>query len=176
MYQVLRKLHLSAALFSLIFLVAYTIGAVELAHRKWFSHPYSTIEEPRKMTPGITDARVLAREWRGELTNVENSPGRLKFMVRTPLGKTFDVSYLIASGDTTLRTTTTNFMTTLVLVHVSHAIWAWCAALVSLGLLTLGATGLYLWFKNNNERWVGIVLLLAGLAISMGLVISMRLD
>ena len=34
-YQKLRAIHLSTALFSLIFLLAFAIGAVEFAHRKW---------------------------------------------------------------------------------------------------------------------------------------------
>ena len=35
--------------------------------------------------------------------------------------------------------------------------------------------GMYLWFKNHSERWSGAALLLAGVAITMGLIISMRL-
>jgi hypothetical protein len=172
----MRKLHLSAALFSLIFLLAYGISAVELAPRKWFPHPTHTTEASRKFAPGITDARILAREWRGELDNIETPPGSLKFLVRTPLGTAYDVTYSIATGDATVKTTTVSFLTMLAFVHISHGIWAVVVALVSLSLLTLGLTGLYLWFKNHKERWIGVALILAGCGLTAGLIISMRLN
>lgn len=67
-------------------------------------------------------------------------------------------------------------MLNLSLVHISHEIWAVVVAFVSLSLLTLGLTGLYLWFKNHSERWIGITLILAGSALTLGLIVSMRLD
>lgn len=126
------------------------------------------------MAPGVTDARVLARQWRGELESVENSPGFLKFRVMTSLGRSYDATYSIASGETTVKTATNSFLNTLVFIHVSHGIWGLAAALVSVALLTLGVTGIYLWFKNQPSRWIGGVLLTAGVAIGLGLIISMR--
>jgi hypothetical protein len=41
-------------------------------------------------------------------------------------------------------------------------------------LLTLGATGIYLWFHNHNERWIGGVLVAAEVVITAALIISMR--
>jgi hypothetical protein len=174
MYQKLRGLHLATALFAWVFLLAYGISAVELAHRKWFTHPEQSTEETRRLTPGITDARVLAREWRGELESIQNSAGELKFRVTTSLGTKHEVTYLIATGETTVKTTTISFLTTLAWIHVSHGIWASVAALVSLALLTLGATGIYLWFHNHNERWIGGALVAAEVAITLGLIVSMR--
>jgi hypothetical protein len=172
----LRKIHLSTALFLLVFLLAYSIGAVEFAHRKWVSHPSWTTGETRKLPPGITDARVIAREWRGELASVENSPGYLKFRVTSSLGRSHEVTYSIATGDTEVKTTTISFLTTLAWIHISHGIWAYVAILFALGLLTLGATGVYLWFRNRNERWIGGAVLLLGAGIPLALLISMRLD
>ncbi len=174
MYQKLRGLHLATALFSLVFLLAYGISAVELAHRKWFTHPEQSTVQTRKLAPGITDARVLASEWRGELESIENSPGVLKFRVTTSLGTKHEVAYSIATGETTVKTTTISFLTTLAWIHVSHGIWAFAAALVSLALLTLGATGIYLWFHNHNERWIGGALMAAEVVITAALIISMR--
>jgi len=174
MYQKLRTLHLSTALFMLPFLLAYAISAVEFAHRKWVSHPERSTTETRRFALGITDARILAREWRGELTSVENSPGVLKFRVLTSLGGSHDVVYSIATGETTVKTTTISFLTTLAWIHVSHGIWAFAAGLVSVGLLMLGATGIYLWFKNHSERWIGSLLVTAGIVIALGLIVSMR--
>jgi hypothetical protein len=174
MYQKLRSIHLSTALFSMAFLLAYAISAVEFAHRKWLPHPEHSTVETRKLAPGTTNARILARQWRGELTSVENSPGFLNFSVMTPLGRSYSVTYSIGTGDTAVKTTTKSFLTTLAFIHVSRGIWAFATAFVSLALLTLGITGLYLWFKNHSSRWIGSVLLLVGVTTAMGLIISMR--
>jgi hypothetical protein len=176
MYQKLRSIHLSIALFSLPFLLAYAISAVEFAHRKWVTHPERTTQESRQLTPGITDARILARQWRGELASVEHLPSWLRFRVVTSLGRTYDVNYSIATGDTVIRTTTVSFLTTLAWLHISNGVWAYVTIATSVGLLILGVTGLYLWFKNHSGRRVGVVLLLAGAGITIGLMISMRLD
>jgi len=175
MYQKLRNIHLSIALFLLLFLVAYAVSAVDFAHRKWLPHPHWISVQTLKLEPGITDARALARQWRGELASVENVPGHLQFRVTTSLGRSRDVTYSIATGVTTIQTSTIGLFTTLAWMHISQGIWAFVAILFSLGLLTLGVTGIYLWFRNHNERWIGGVLLLAGAGIAAGLIVSMRL-
>ena len=174
MYQKMRSLHLAVALFSLAFLLAYGLSAVEFAHRKWWPRRETWTDESLKLPSGITDARVLASNWRGELTGVQPSPGLLRFQVSTPLGRAFDVTYSIATGDTKVRAMTVNFLVTLAFVHTSHGVWAFIAGLTSVGLLILGATGLYLWFKNHSERWIGGAILAAGLAVTIGLIVSMR--
>jgi hypothetical protein len=175
-FSLLRKIHLSTSLFLLLFLLAYAISAVDFAHRKWLPHPHRISEETRKLSPGITDARVLAREWRGELAKVENSPGYLKFRVTTSLGRSREIAYSIATGDTKIQTSNVGLFTTLAWLHTSQGIWAFVAILFSAGLLTLGVTGIYMWFKNRNERWIGAALLVIGAGIPLGLIISMRLD
>jgi hypothetical protein len=174
MYQKLRAVHLGTALFSLVFLLAYGIGAVEFAHRKWVMPPEQSEVETRRLAPGITDARILAREWRGELAAIENSPGALKFRVTTSLGRTFEINYSIATGEAAVKITTIGFLRTLAWMHTSRGNWAFAAALVSLALLTLGATGIYLWFRNHAERWIGGALVVVEVMIALGLIVSMR--
>jgi hypothetical protein len=174
MYPKLRAVHLGTALVSLVFLLAYGIGAVEFAHRKWVMPPEQSEVETRRFAPGVTDARILAREWRGELEAVENSAGALKFRVVTSLGRTFEVTYSIATGETTVKITTIGFLRTLAWMHVSRGSWAYAAVLVSLALLTLGTTGIYLWFRNHSERWIGGALVVVEVAIALGLIVSMR--
>jgi hypothetical protein len=176
MYQKLRAIHLSTALFSLIFLLAYGISSVEFAHRKWFAHPTRTTEEHRKFEPNITDARVLARQWHGELTSVETPSGLLKFQVTTALGTSYRVEYSIATGDANIKTTTVSFLTSLAFIHVSHGIWTAVVALLSIALLTLGLTGLYLWFKNQAERRIGFFLLTLGAGVALVLIVTMRME
>jgi hypothetical protein len=174
MHRILRTIHLLTALFSMPFLLAYAIGAVEFAHSKWLPRSVHSTEETHKLTSGVTDARILARQWRGELESVENSPGILKFRITSSLGRSFNVNYTIATGDTTVKATANNFLNTLAFIHVSHGIWASTAALVSLALLTLGVTGLYLWFRNHSSRRIGVVALLVGVTTALGLILSMR--
>jgi hypothetical protein len=175
MYQKLRNIHLATALFFLPVLVAYAISAVDFAHRKRLPHPHWISVESLKLEPGITDARVLARHWRGELADIEKSPGHLKFRVMTSLGRSRDITYSIATGETRVETSTIGLFTTLAFVHIAQGDWAYVAILFSLGLLTLGATGIYLWFKNHAERWIGAILLLGGAGVTVALIISMRL-
>jgi hypothetical protein len=174
MYQKLRSIHLSTALFSMAFLLAYAISAVEFAHRKWPPLSEYSTEEALKLSSGATEARTLARQWRGELESIENSPGLLKFRVMTTLGRSYDVTYSIATGETQVKTTTNSFLKTLAFIHASNGVWAAVAAIVSLALLTLGITGLYLWFQNHSSRRMGSVLLLVGITIAAGLIVSMR--
>jgi hypothetical protein len=85
------------------------------------------------------------------------------------------VGYRSFTVDTKIQTSTIGLFTTLAWMHIAQGVWAYVAILFSLGLLTLGATGIYLWFKNHNERWIGAALLLAGAGIAVGLIVSMRL-
>lgn len=176
MYRILRGTHLSISLFLLLFLLAFSVSAVDFAHRKWLPHPSWKRVESVKLSPGITDARVLARQWRGELAQVEKSPGYLKFRVLTSLGRTRDVTYSIENGETKIETSTPGIFATLAWLHISQGTWAFITPVVAAGLLTLGMTGFYLWFKNRQERKIGFALLLIGAGIPIALIISMRLS
>lgn len=174
MYQKLRALHLATALFSLVFLLAFAIGAVEFAHRKWGGTGETSMVETRQFTPGITDARILARAWRGELSSIEPSADVLKFRVTTSLGKAFEVSYSNTTGKTKVKITTPGFLRTMPWIHISRGIWMYGSVLVSLALITLGVTGISLWFQNRKERWIGAVLIFGEVGIALGLILSMR--
>jgi hypothetical protein len=86
------------------------------------------------------------------------------------------VAYSIASGDATIRTNSVGLFTTLAYIHVAHGLWVFAAMLFSLGLLTLGATGIYLWFQRRRDRRIGLALLLLGTGIPLALIVSMRMS
>ena len=44
-----------------------------------------------------------------------------------------------------------------------HNFWGWLMLLTSVGVLVLGVTGVYLWFKIYRERLVGSILLFGNL-------------
>ena len=51
-----------------------------------------------------------------------------------------------------------------------NVFWGVLMFLTSVGLLTLGATGIYLWFKIHKERLIGSILLFGGLVFGLTLV------
>jgi hypothetical protein len=50
-----------------------------------------------------------------------------------------------------------------------HNFWGVLMFLTSIGLVLLGATGVYLWFKIHKERLTGSLLLFGGLAYGLTL-------
>jgi hypothetical protein len=54
--------------------------------------------------------------------------------------------------------------------------WAAFVALTSLALLTLGASGVYMWFQLYKERLFGGIFLSIGLSVGLGLLIVTRLQ
>ena len=49
-------------------------------------------------------------------------------------------------------------------------VWGFSVAIVSIGLIIIGVTGVYIWFKLYNERIVGAVLLTLSLGYSLTLI------
>ena len=185
MYSKIRSLHLCTGLFCVAFLVMYGISGVQMAHRRWFPLAQRVSEQTYMLAPGNPDARTAARGLpvRGELTAVRVTAAGLRFRIARP-GSVFDVEYSAATGTAKVRTTSMGFVGMLNRIHQSQGLWheygllnAWPAVLglVSLGLLTMGATGIWLWFQNHSERWIGCVLLAAGAGMAVALIVSMRM-
>jgi hypothetical protein len=181
----LRTLHLAAALFCLPFLAMYAASGVQMAHRRWFPLHDRVSVERVMLSAGIGDARAVARllPARGELAGIRVSPVSLRFRIARP-GTVWEVDYSIATGETSVRTVRAGFVGMLNRIHQTQGMWhelalidVWAGSLgvVSLGLLLLGASGLYLWFRNRAERVIGVVLLIAGSGLAAALIVSMRI-
>jgi len=175
MYPKLRAIHLYTGMFCLAFLAMYGIGGVQMAHRRWFPLAERVSEQSFALAPGIADARVAAHElpMRGELTSVRAAASGLRFRVVRP-GTVWEVDYSAATGEARVKATTAGFVGTLNRIHQTHA-WPGTLGVVSLGLLTMGATGFYLWLRNRAERWIGCVLLAGGAGLAGALIVSMRM-
>jgi hypothetical protein len=184
MYQKLRKVHLVTALFCLAFLLMYGVSAVQMAHRRWWPVRERVTEWSVQLPAGITDARVAAHALtiRGELTSIRTSPGAIRFRLVRP-GTVNRVEYSAGTGEAKVRATDAGFPGMLNRLHQVQGMWheypllnVWSAVLgmVSLGLLVLGGTGLYLWFQNHAERWIGAVLLGVGGGLAAVLIVWMR--
>src|SRR5882724_1262676 len=90
MYKKLRSIHLSAGMFSLIFLVVYAVSAVQMTHGTWVHMEQRVTERGIELPPGIADARLASRELAqgygisGELTAIRVSPAGLRFRILRP--------------------------------------------------------------------------------------------
>lgn len=190
MYRTLRSIHLCAGLFALVFLAVYAISALQMTHGKWVHMEARTTERSITLPPGLDGARVAARELAqgfgisGELTAVRVTPGGVTFRVLHP-GLVWQADYTAATGATRLRITDTGILGTLNRIHqmrgvwhnwVAYNIWAALLALVGCAILTLGATGVYLWWKTNRDRRATGALFAAGVAITGILAAWMRLQ
>jgi len=189
MYRVLRSVHLCAGLFALVFLVVYAISALQMTHGKWVHMASRTTERSVALSAGLNDARAaageLARHERisGELTGIRVAPGRLAFRILRP-GMVWQVDYAAATGATRLRITDTGTLGALNRIHqmrgvwhewVAYNIWAALLALVGCAILTLGSTGVYLWWKTNRDLRVTGAIFIAALAVTGGLAAWMRI-
>jgi hypothetical protein len=187
MYRLIRNTHLLLGISTLFFVLMYAISSMQMAHTTWFSTQPRTTQTALRLAPG-SDARAAAQElWRtnnvrGDLVQVRSKAGHLLFRVTRP-GKTYDIDYTPATGETTLRTAEGNLMSVLNrLHHISGLwhdlpilnVWAIFVALISIALIALALSGIYLWFKLHEERVIGSVLLTAGLGWGLGLLLWMR--
>src|SRR2546423_5816481 len=92
MYKTIRSIHLCAGLFSLIFLLVYSISAVQMTHNTWawvHMQPHVT-ERTIALAPGMSDARAASRDLAarygisGELTGIRTPAAGLVFRVLRP--------------------------------------------------------------------------------------------
>ena len=189
MYRTVRSIHLCAGVFALVFLAVYAISALQMTHGKWVHMEPRTSERSVALPAGLSDARAasveLARREKisGELTGIRISTGRLAFRILRP-GMVWQADYSASTGATRLRITDTGTLGALNRVHqmrgiwhnwVAYNVWAALLALVGLVILTLGATGIYLWWKTHRDlRLTGAIFVLA-LAFIGGLAAWMRI-
>jgi len=184
LYRKILAVHLCTGLFSLAFLAMYGWSAVQMAHRKWFALRDRVTEQRYTLVPGLSDVRAAARllPLRGELASIRVRSSGFLFTVVRP-GTVHQVNYAADTGAVTVQTHDSGFQGALNRIHQTQGMWhayrpanAWAAVLglVSMGLLVLGASGLYLWFRNRRERLIGSILLAVGPGLALVLIGWMR--
>ena len=118
----------------------------------------------------------------GEIGNTQMTPKGFRVTINRP-GTAYAVTYDRTTGQTHVRRDSRSFLGMLNRLHHQNGLhhedgrlnaWGWALALVSIALLTLGATGIYMWFQMRTERRIGTVLLAANLMISLGLLTALR--
>jgi len=184
-YKILRNIHLLVGLFGLPALLTYAISSAQMAHR--ISIPQNVSEEDVALQPGLAPRSaalqlMAQRGYSGDLNDIFGTPAVATFTI-TRVGSRYQVSYDSATGQAHVKKTDIGVLGELNRLHHLHGrhhqnrvMNAWSAMLlaVSLILLTIGATGIYMWFKLHRERWIGAILLSANLIVSVGLLTVLR--
>jgi hypothetical protein len=182
MYRWLRNTHLILGLFGCLYILVFGISSVKFSHRAWF--PTVTVTKFSNVTipdEAASSARAVARE----LMDKHGMSGDLVGGKETPTGFTFQlvqsglryvVDYTKSTHQARVATSRPDFMSMLVNLHEVHGLWhenmvrqalAIFAGIVSLSLVILSLTGIYLWFKIHPERTIGAILLALSLGYSL---------
>lgn len=188
-YSTIRTVHLAVASLALPFVLLYAVSAVQMSHDTWFDVSPSVSERALPLTPGLADARAVARDVmerlpgaRGELQSIQATPAGTNLRIVLP-GTSYEVRYTQATGAATLKIRTAGVMAMLNRLHHAAGLgrgttplnaWGWTVVAFSLALLVVGASGIWMWFLRRSERAIGIVLLVANLGFSLTLIVLIR--
>jgi len=182
MYRFLRNTHLVLGLFGCLYVLVYGVSSIRFSHRNWF--PITTTSRVSKVTiPGEAggSARSVARELMdkhglsGDLIGGKVTPEGFEFQL-VKAGIRYGVEYTKSTGEALITARKPDFMSMLVSLHVEHGLWhedpvrealGILVGIVSVALVILALTGIYLWFKLHEERKMGIVLLVLSVSYSL---------
>jgi hypothetical protein len=190
MHKVIRNIHLFLGLLCFSFLLMYSASAVQMSHVEWFSSNPTVTEQTIAVSPAdsqnprsFAQALMHAGMW-GELENVvQDAAGFRLRIVRA--GTIYDVDYAAGSPTAQVKSSVAGFMGMLNRLHHTAGFyreqstmdwWAVFVALTSLALLTLSATGVYMWFQLYTEQVLGGVFLSIGLFVGLGLLFAARIQ
>ena len=193
MYRWLRNTHLFLGLFSCLFVLMYGISSIRMAHIGWFSIQPAVSETEAAIPPeSANTARAIARYLRylmdehglrGELEGGQPTDSGFRFGIGRP-GTFYLVNYSRETGMAEVKTTVAGFTGMLELIHETAGlyhdyallnVWGVFVALVSLALILLALTGIYLWFKIHKERVIGLILLAISLGYSLTVIVLLRM-
>ncbi len=185
MYRLLRDTHLLLGLFFFLFVMMFGVSSVRFAHHGWFAGGPAESESTLPVHPAKADTpRALARHLmedgglRGELHGVEEDGPAVRFSI-SRIGTVHDVRYERGAAEAEVKTRVFPFMDKMTWLHATfgvqheygpHNVWGVLMFLTSVGLLALGGTGLYLWFRMRSERRAGSIVLAANLVLGAVLI------
>jgi hypothetical protein len=158
---------------------------VQMSHRGWMENESAETEltvpiDPRNAgTPRALAQYLMDKHgMRGGLNDVKQRPEEMSFLIGR-MGTVHEVRYKPGNTEVQVRKKVWPFIGIMVWMHHTFGLdnpygpnvfWGVLMFLTSVGLLILGATGIYLWFKIHKERLIGLILLFGGLAFGLTLV------
>lgn len=188
-HSTIRNTHLTLGIaFTLVWLM-YALSSVQMSHPEWFPmQPEVTLLEAPVQVPVTPTAHQVAAslarsvDVAGEVENVSTVGDTLAFRVIRP-GTVHEVTFVHGATTALVETQVGGFMNMLNRLHhyagfwrgwLPLDLWGMLVALASLGLIALGVSGIYLWFRTHGERVVGGAILAMGIAIGAVLIILLR--
>ena len=190
MFRLMRNIHLWLGLAFVVMAMIFALSSLFVIYRPWLPDEVAETNRTLRISPeNAGTPRELARELirnhglKGELLGVEETAESFKFRVYRP-GTEHRVEYVRETGETRIQDRQWQAGQTLLQIHVTHGFWhesatAWIWALLSflssVGLLLLGASGIYLWFAHHKERVIGGVLLALGLGWGLATLVLTRM-
>ena len=182
MYRLLRNTHLLLGLALCSFVLLFGISSIKFAHQDWFAakptetHLTVTVDPAEADTPRSLARLLMDREgYRGGLNKIRETEDSFGFNIGR-MGTIHEVRYERGSTEVRVKVRVFPFADMLTWMHHTfgvdheyalHNVWGWLMLITSIGLLALGGTGIYLWFKINRERLVGSMLLFGNLAFGL---------
>jgi hypothetical protein len=191
MFQLMRNIHLGIALTVIVMAMIFAASSIFFIYKPWLP---DRVAETERTVPVAAEVAGTPREIALELIRNHGLQGEVLGIAETDDGHTFrmfrpgtehSVEYSRATGEAKIKSKQWQLGQTLMQLHTTHGFWhesrtatLWSAfsLLTSLGLLLLGASGIYLWFVNRTERLVGGILLTVGLSYGLITLILTRLD
>ena len=189
MYNALRNIHLALGLFGSLFLLAYGISAVEMAHPPLFKWTKSSVVEETISIPDETSPRKLAtylmssHGLAGDLMSVETTSISMRLEIVRP-GVVHRVSIDPASRVAKVKTERGDLIRTLNRIHHISGLWhehwvinawAWFLMLVSIALFGTGLSGLVMWWQRKADRKIGTAMILLSLGWGASLLVLVRI-
>ena len=191
MFRLMRNIHLGLGLTFVLMALIFAVSSLVIIYRPWLgSSPHISESTVQLSVEAAANARAAARElmadhaMKGDLQQIRENGDIVSFRIVRP-GEVVEVKYGRSTREATINTRRHGALETLVQLHVNHGLWheyvpsnIWAAMslLASVGLLLLGATGIYLWFAHHSERLIGGVLLGLGLSYGFITLILTRLE
>ena len=189
MFNLMRNVHLILGLVSFVFAMIFAVSSMVIIYRPWLNQaPQDSERTVRVAAAQAPTPRALALELMrshgldGDLRQVQQTGDEMSFVIFRP-GTRAQVQYSTATGEAKIQTRTHGLTEALVQLHVNHGfwhefmqanIWALLSLMGSIGLLLLGASGIYLWFCHHEERLIGSIILVIGLLYSLTTLVLSR--
>jgi hypothetical protein len=185
-----RKLHNYLGLYFLLFIWLFSVTGLLLNHHwsfaEFWDQRQETSVERAIMPPTATGDLAVAQELMhqldivGELNETKRSPQGDQFVVNVARpGQMFNIEANLATRRAVVKETRVNGWGVLHMLHTFTGVkqneptrqrdwwlmtlWAVSMDALSVGLIVLVLTGLYLWYRLPKKRWPGMIALGLGM-------------